>query len=84
LHAADHAAHQGFGDARVWSRCVLHGANYDEAYEESLRRSQAEHLTFVHAFDDDAVIAGQGTIGWNSSNSIPTSKPSSSPSAAEA
>jgi threonine dehydratase len=42
---------------------ILHGANYDEAYEESLRRSQAEHLTFVHAFDDDAVIAGQGTIG---------------------
>src|ERR1035441_5997518 len=42
---------------------VLHGANYDEAYEESVRRSQAEHLTFVHAFDDDAVIAGQGTIG---------------------
>src|SRR6202041_3900916 len=42
---------------------VLHGANYDEAYEEALRRSQAEHLTLVHAFDDDAVIAGQGTIG---------------------
>jgi threonine dehydratase len=42
---------------------VLHGANYDEAFEESLRRSQAEHFTFVHAFDDDAVIAGQGTIG---------------------
>jgi len=42
---------------------VLHGANYDEAYEEALRRSQAERLTFVHAFDDDAVIAGQGTIG---------------------
>jgi threonine dehydratase len=42
---------------------VLHGANYDEAYEEALRRSQAEHLAFVHAFDDDAVIAGQGTIG---------------------
>src|SRR5712671_5019329 len=42
---------------------VLHGANYDEAYEEALRRSQAESLTFVHAFDDDAVIAGQGTIG---------------------
>src|SRR6266576_2444719 len=38
---------------------VLHGANYDEACEEAVRRSQAEHLTFVHAFDDDAVIAGQ-------------------------
>src|ERR1700692_1676626 len=42
---------------------VLHGANYDEAFEEALRRSHAEHLTFVHAFDADAVIAGQGTIG---------------------
>src|SRR5256885_4590067 len=42
---------------------VLHGANYDEAFEEARRRSQAENLTFVHAFDDDAVIAGQGTIG---------------------
>src|ERR1700690_2775896 len=42
---------------------VLHGANSDEALEESLRRSPGEHLTFVHAFDDDAVIAGQGTIG---------------------
>src|SRR5258707_474326 len=42
---------------------VLHGANYDEAYEEALRRSQAESLTLVHAFDDDVVIAGQGTIG---------------------
>lgn len=42
---------------------VLHGANYDEAYEEAVRRAQQEHLNFVHAFDDDAVIAGQGTIG---------------------
>jgi len=42
---------------------VLHGANYDEAYEEAVRRAQKEHLNFVHAFDDDAVIAGQGTIG---------------------
>jgi threonine dehydratase len=28
-----------------------------------VRRSQEEGLTFVHAFDDDAVIAGQGTLG---------------------
>jgi len=42
---------------------VLHGANYDEACDEAVRRSQAEHLTFVHPFDDDLVIAGQGTIG---------------------
>jgi threonine dehydratase len=42
---------------------VLHGSNYDEAYQEALRLSEQDHLTFVHAFDDDAVIAGQGTLG---------------------
>jgi threonine dehydratase len=42
---------------------ILHGANYDEAYEEAVRRANKDDLTFVHAFDDDAVIAGQGTIG---------------------
>ncbi len=42
---------------------VLHGANYDEACAEAIRRSQAEHLTFIHPFDDVAVIAGQGTLG---------------------
>lgn len=42
---------------------VLYGANYDEACEEAIRRSLADNLTFVHPFDDDAVIAGQGTLG---------------------
>jgi threonine dehydratase len=42
---------------------VLHGANYDEAYEEALRLSAQDQLTFVHAFNDDVVIAGQGTLG---------------------
>src|SRR6202140_3553337 len=52
------SATKGYG-----AEVVLHGANYDEAYEEAVRRSQKDHLTFVHAFDDDAVIAGQGTLG---------------------
>jgi threonine dehydratase len=52
------SATRGYG-----AEIVLHGANYDEAYEEAVRRSKAEGFTFVHAFDDDAVIAGQGTIG---------------------
>jgi len=42
---------------------VLFGANYDEACEEAIRRSQQQHLTFIHPFDDEAVIAGQGTLG---------------------
>jgi threonine dehydratase len=52
------SATRGYG-----SEVILHGANYDEAFEEALRRSQAEHLVFVHAFDDEVVIAGQGTLG---------------------
>jgi threonine dehydratase len=42
---------------------LLHGANYDEAYAKAVEQSRAEGLTLVHAFDDDAVIAGQGTLG---------------------
>src|SRR5436853_1032593 len=42
---------------------VLHGANYDEAYEEAVRRSRQNGFTLIHAFDDDAVIAGQGSLG---------------------
>ncbi|WP_242345507.1 threonine ammonia-lyase [Anaeromyxobacter terrae] len=45
------------------ARIVLHGANYDEAYAEARRLEQVEGLTFVHPFDDPAIIAGQGTIG---------------------
>src|SRR5246500_1237791 len=40
---------------------ILHGANYDEACEEAVRRSQQFGLTFIHPFDDEVVIAGQGT-----------------------
>jgi threonine dehydratase len=42
---------------------ILFGANYDEACEEAIRRCNEQHLTFIHPFDDDAVIAGQGTLG---------------------
>jgi len=52
------SATKGYG-----AEVVLHGANYDEACAEAIRRSQAQHLTFIHPFDDEAVIAGQGTLG---------------------
>lgn len=52
------SATRGYG-----GEVILHGANYDEAYEEAMRLSAQDHLTFVHAFNDDAVIAGQGTLG---------------------
>src|SRR6201986_1800622 len=49
--------------ANFGAEVVLHGANYDEAYAEALRLSAEDGMTFLHPFDDDAVIAGQGTIG---------------------
>ncbi|WP_135551014.1 threonine ammonia-lyase [Paenibacillus cymbidii] len=42
---------------------VLAGANYDEAYAYARQYAEERGATFVHAFDDAAVIAGQGTIG---------------------
>ena len=42
---------------------VLHGADYDEAFTEAQRLSQESRLTFLHAFNDPTIIAGQGTIG---------------------
>jgi len=42
---------------------VLHGNDYDEALTEARRLSQERELTFVSAFNDPWVVAGQGTIG---------------------
>jgi threonine dehydratase len=48
---------------RFGGEVILHGANYDEAYDEALRLCRERGLTLIHPFDDDAVIAGQGTLG---------------------
>jgi threonine dehydratase len=50
---------------------VLHGANYDEACEEAVRRSQHFRMTFIHPFDDEVVIAGQGTMGLEIVEQVP-------------
>ena len=42
---------------------ILHGANYDEALALARELAKDQGYTFIHAFDDDAIIAGQGTIG---------------------
>jgi threonine dehydratase len=42
---------------------VLYGTNYDEAYDKAVEQGRQDGLTLIHAFDDDAVIAGQGTLG---------------------
>ena len=59
-------ATRGFG-----AEVVLHGANYDEACEEATRLCQAQGMTFIHPFDDSAVMAGHGTIGLELLEQVP-------------
>lgn len=42
--------------------CLVNGC-YDDAYNRALEIKDEMGYTFVHPFDDEAVIAGQGTIG---------------------
>ncbi|MBN2896428.1 MAG: threonine ammonia-lyase [Campylobacterales bacterium] len=41
---------------------ILHGSNYDDAFAHAKRFEREHGRVFVHPFEDDAVIAGQGTI----------------------
>ena len=45
------------------ARVVLFGANYDEAYEEARKIGSEEKRVYVHAFDDELIMAGAGTVG---------------------
>ena len=42
---------------------VFHGSDYEEAAARARELEREEGRTYVHAFDDPMVIAGQGTIG---------------------
>lgn len=43
-------------------RVILHGDNFDEAYARAQEIMQQENLIFIHPYDDEDVMAGQGTI----------------------
>ena len=49
---------RGFG-----AEVVLHGETFDDARDRALQLAAEQDLSFVHPFDDEQVIAGQGTIG---------------------
>ncbi len=50
---------------------VLYGSGYDEAYAKARELQEIHGYTFIHAFDDPAVIAGQGTIGLELLEQVP-------------
>ncbi|MGH9321610.1 MAG: threonine ammonia-lyase, partial [Vicinamibacteria bacterium] len=52
------AATKGYG-----AQVVLHGTIWDEANEKAKELVEREGYTYVHPFDDERLIAGQGTLG---------------------
>ena len=50
--------------------CLVKGV-YDDAYAEALRQRDENGYTFIHPFDDENVIAGQGTIGLELLEQLP-------------
>lgn len=52
------AATKGYG-----AEVVLHGSIWDEANEKAKELVRTQGLTYVHPFDDEQLIAGQGTLG---------------------
>lgn len=48
---------------RLGGEVILYGDTYDDAYAYAKTLEEQEKMTFIHPFNDPAVIAGQGTIG---------------------
>ena len=57
---------RGFG-----AEVILHGDTLEEARNHALTLAQQQHLTFVHPFDDDAIMAGQGTVALEMLQQVP-------------
>jgi len=57
---------QGFG-----AEVVLHGETLEEARTHAFELAEREQLVFVHPYDDEAIIAGQGTVGLEMLEQVP-------------
>ena len=51
---------------------VLHGTIWDEANEKALKMTEDQDLTYIHPFDDLDLIIGQGTLGLEIYDVLPT------------
>ena len=49
---------------------IIHGKNFDEAYDYARKIEKEKGFLFIHPFDDPDVIAGQGTVGLEIVDSI--------------
>ena len=51
---------------------VLYGDSLDEARNHAMKLAQEQQLVFVHPYDDEAIVAGQGTVGLEMLAAVPT------------
>ncbi len=56
---------------RYGARVVLYGANYDDACAYALELVERTGATFIHPFNDEQVIAGQGTLALEILEDVP-------------
>ncbi len=50
---------------------VLHGENFDASYAHARELQKQHGYTFVHPFEDPAIISGQGTVGLEILEQVP-------------
>src|SRR3954471_2622898 len=53
------------------AQVVLHGDTLDEARAHALQLAGEQQLCFVHPYDDEAIVAGQGTVGLEMLQAVP-------------
>jgi threonine dehydratase len=56
---------------RLGAEVILHGETFDDATAHAHALEEARGLTYVHAFDDERVITGQGTLGLELYEALP-------------
>ena len=57
---------RGFG-----AEVILHGDTLDEARNHALALAEQQQLTFIHPYDDAAIVAGQGTVALEMLQQVP-------------
>ena len=59
------------GTKSYGANVILHGTFYDEAYDHALELAEKKKRLFIHPYQDDLIIAGQGTVGLEILQQLP-------------
>ena len=53
------------------AKVILHGKSFDESVQFTMDMAKEKNYTFIHPFDDEIVVAGQGTIALEMLEQVP-------------